>query len=216
MTDAHAAPHPGPEPGPDWDARYAAAEGGLFGEAPNQWLRMVLARPEVTPRSALLLADGDGRNGTWLAARGLTVTAVDVSAEATRRAEARDRAAGTAAERIAADLTGWDPGPRRWDMAALLYLQGPAALRREGLVRSAAALAPGGWLALEGFAVLPGVEIAGPGAARPGVRWRLEEALGWVPGLEVVEALAGHVLLDEGTTHRGLAQVIRLLLRAPG
>ena len=138
-------------PGPDWDAKYAAARGGLFGEAANAWLAMCLARPGVEAGSALCLADGDGRNGTWLAAQGVAVSAVDLSAEATRRAEARDRAAGVTAERRAADLFDWSPGGRAWDLVALICLQGPPALRRRGLELAAEALAPGGWLVLEGF-----------------------------------------------------------------
>ncbi|SFH92994.1 class I SAM-dependent methyltransferase [Albimonas pacifica] len=205
-------------PGPDWDARYAAAQGGLFGEAPNAWLAMCLARPGVAPRTALCLADGDGRNGTWLAARGLAVTAMDLSAEATRRAEARDRAAGVAAERLAADLFDWSPGPRRWDLAALICLQGPPALRRRGLETAAAALDPGGWLVLEGFGQGPADgPVSGPGPRAQALRWGADESLGWLEGagLELHEALEGTVRLDEGPLHQGLARMTRLLLRRP-
>ncbi len=196
--------------GPDWDARYAGAEGGLFGEAPSPWLRMGLARG-AAGRTALCLADGDGRNGTWLAARGWAVTGVDLSAEATRRACARDRAAGVTAERVAADLADWAPEGRVWDLTALIYLQGPPELRRRGLEAAAVATAPGGWLLAEGFGG-EGGDGPGPGAAR--LRWSAAEALGWLgPGWRVVEALEGTALLDEGPKHQGPARVMRLLLR---
>ncbi|WP_339950273.1 class I SAM-dependent methyltransferase [uncultured Albimonas sp.] len=205
-------------PGPDWDAKYAAARGGLFGEAPNAWLAMCLARPGAAPRSALSLADGDGRNGTWLAGRGLETSAVDLSAEATRRAEARDRAAGVRVARTAADLLDWSPGARRWDLAALICLQGPPALRRRGLSLAAEALAPGGWLVLEGFGPGPaGAPAEGPGPRAPDLRWSVDESLAWLSGegLEVHEALEGAVRLDEGPLHQGLARMTRLLLRRP-
>lgn len=201
-------------PGPDWDAKYAAAQGGLFGEGPNAWLVMCLARPGVAPRSALCLADGDGRNGTWLAGRGLAVTAMDLSAEATRRAQTRDRAAGARVERLTADLLAWSPAPRAWDLAALICLQGPPELRRRGLEVAAAALAPGGWLVLEGFGKGP---AGGPGPRAPALRWSVEECLGWLApeGLELHEALEGTVRLYEGPLHQGPARMTRLLLRRP-
>jgi len=198
-----------------WDARYGEADGGLFGEAPNDYLRMVMARPRIAPRRALMLADGDGRNGTWLATRGIAVTAVDLSAEATRRAKARDRAAGVRAERVCADLAVWSPpaGPG-FDLATVIYLQGPPRIRRRAVETAAAALRPGGWFLLEGFA-----KLAGPGPSvgpeEPSARYDLEELPDWIDGLSPVEALEGLVRLEEGPRHSGLAAVIRLLARRP-
>ena len=80
-----------------WDRRYRAAVAPPFGEAPNDYLRMICAHQDFTARSALCLADGDGRNGAWLAGQGLAVTAVDVSAVATDRPRA---GAGRAARRL--------------------------------------------------------------------------------------------------------------------
>ena len=198
---------------PDWDARYAAAEGGLFGEEPCEYLREAMARSDVAPRSALMLADGDGRNGTWVARQGVAVTAVDLSAEATRRARARDAAEAVAAERIAADLTRWEPGERRWEMATLVFLQGPASLRKLAIERARAALAPGGWLVVEGFAKAQATGAMGPDD--PDKLWSLDELADWTADLEPVEALAGRVRLDEGVRHQGPAAVIRLLARLP-
>lgn len=198
-----------------WDRHYAEARAPLFGDAPNAYLRAVLGRPDIRPRTALMLADGDGRNGTWLAAQGLSVTAVDHSAEATRLARARDRTAGVAAARIAADLADWCPDTgRRWDLATVLFLHGPVHLRRRAVETAAAAVAPGGWLVLEGFAKLAG---PGPGLGpeNPAHRYDLEELPDWIPGLAPMEALEGLVRLDEGTRHQGLAAVIRLAARRP-
>lgn len=195
----------------EWDRRYAEAQGGLFGDQPNLYLRAALARPDCAPGSALMLADGDGRNGTWLAAQGVAVTAVDLSPEATRRAEARDRAAGVSVAREVADLGGWSPGARRWDMAAILFLHGAEALRRRTVETAAAALAPGGWLVLEGFATAQAG--GGMGPDDPDKLYDLPELRRWIAGLALVEALTGVVALDEGPRHAGEAAVVRLLAR---
>lgn len=199
----------------DWDARYAAAQAPLFGDAPNVYLTMIAGRPDFAARSVLMLADGDGRNGTWAAARGMAVTAVDISGVATAQAAARDRAAGVSVERITANLMQWRPDPDRlWDAAAILFLQGPEAVRMRALRTAMDALAPGGWLILEGFDVAQGSRAMGPSDADR--LYDLDRLIAALDGWRVIEALRGLVRLDEGTAHRGEAMVVRLAARRPG
>ncbi|HIP78968.1 MAG TPA: class I SAM-dependent methyltransferase [Kiloniellaceae bacterium] len=199
-----------------WDARYADADAPLFGAAPNEYLRMVTARSDFDARSALCLADGDGRNGAWLARQGLTVTALDISAVATERALAFDRDNAVAVERLTADLDVWTaPEGRRWDLVTLLYLQAPGSTRARALELAAAALAPGGWLVVEAFAK---AQAAQPnmGPDNPDLLYDIAELRAATPGLTVVEALEGEVHLEEGSRHRGPAQVVRFAARRPG
>jgi len=196
-----------------WDKRYSAATEPPFGEAPNEYLRMVCARSDFAARSALCLADGDGRNGRWLAEQGLVVTGVDVSAVATERALALDRARGVAVERLTADLAEWTPpAGGAWDAVFVIYLQGTPDLRRRALAVAAAALAPGGWLVLEGFSKEQAAQ-AGMGPGDPDRLYDLAELRTACAGLQVVEALAGRVSLAEGARHRGDAEVVRFAAR---
>jgi SAM-dependent methyltransferase len=196
-----------------WDKRYRAAAEPPFGEAPNDYLRMICARPDFAARRALCLADGDGRNGRWLAAQGLEVTAVDVSAVATERALDLDRRSGANVTRLTADLADWAPAAgQSWDAVFVIYLQGTAALRRRALEVAAAALAPGGWLVVEGFSKAQAGR-PGMGPDDPDRLYDLAELSAAADGLEVIEALAGRVRLDEGPRHRGTAEVIRFAAR---
>ena len=70
-----------------WEGRFAVAD-YIFGKAPNYFL--VACKP-LLPRSgkALAIADGEGRNGVWLAEQGLDVVSVDFSPAAQRNATAR-------------------------------------------------------------------------------------------------------------------------------
>jgi hypothetical protein len=196
-----------------WDKRYRAAAEPPFGEAPNDYLRMICARSAFAAKTALSLADGDGRNGCWLAERGLSVTAVDVSAVATERALALDRRRGVAVERVTADLAVWTPEAGRvWDLVALIYLQGTSSLRRRALEIAAAALATGGWLVVEGFSKAQGPR-GSMGPDDPDRLYDLDEIHAAAKGLDVVEALTGRVRLDEGARHRGEAEVVRFVAR---
>ncbi|MFO0461789.1 MAG: SAM-dependent methyltransferase, partial [Burkholderiales bacterium] len=67
-----------------WNGRYGAP-GWLFGTEPNDTLA---ARADLfAPGDRVLcVADGEGRNSTWLAARGCRVVAFDLSEVALRKA----------------------------------------------------------------------------------------------------------------------------------
>ena len=198
----------------EWDARYAESDGPLFGSEPAASLRAALGRPDVRPTDALALADGDGRNARWLASLGMAVTAVDFSAEATRRAEAADKAAGLSVARFVADLRSWvPPEGRRWGLVAVIGLHGPADFRLAALRLAASAVAPGGWLLVEGFAAGEGGEI-GPGPREPSRRWRVDEIEPVLGGFVIHESLTGRALLREGPRHDGEARILRLLARA--
>ena len=61
---------------PRWDSRYET-DAFVFGEEPNIFLRDLAAG--LTPGKALCVADGEGRNGVWLAGQGHNVTAIDIA-----------------------------------------------------------------------------------------------------------------------------------------
>ena len=203
----------------DWNSRYAKAgtapDTRLFGDQPCEYVRTVLARSDFRPRSALCLADGDGRNGGWLAEQGLAVTAVDASTVATDLARDHDKARGVTVERIAADLAKWTPpAGRTWDAVFLMYLQCEAKVRLHAARTAAAALAPGGWFVAEGFAPA-GAGGRSLGPEDPDLLYEMTDLLDALPGLEIMEALKGRIRVDEGLRHRGEARVVRLLLRKP-
>ena len=198
---------------PDWDKKYAAGR-SPFGDHPNQYVRQILARSDFEARSALCLADGDGRNGTWLARQGLEVTAVDLSRIATDKGRERDGAAGVSVERVTADLAVWTPPPRHWQAVFVIYLQSEPEIRARALRLGADHLEPGGWLVVEGFAKpIAGRPDFGPDDAS--VLYDLSEIEAAVPSLSVIEAFAGRTRLDEGGRHQGEAEVVRFAARKP-
>lgn len=205
-------------PAPDWNARWAAGDGAsgarLYGAEANAYLRAAIGVLGA-PRSALLLADGDGRNSQYLAGLGVAATAVDLSEVATEQARAFDRKAGVEVERVAADLALWTPPEdRRWGAAIVLYLHTAPEIRARALGIAAAALAPGGWLLVEGFSTAQ-AERAGLGPDDPSKLYTLDALRRAASGLTILEALEGEALLDEGPKHQGLARVARLLARKP-
>ena len=87
-----------------WETRYAKHE-YAFGKAPNYFLES--CKP-LLPRSgrALAVADGEGRNGVWLAEQGLDVVSIDFSPSAQAKARALAAERGSMSMFASADVQG--------------------------------------------------------------------------------------------------------------
>ncbi len=160
MSHSHAHSH-SPSPAPDdpieftqefWDDRYRTA-GQLWSGQPNP--QFVTQAEDLVPGEALEAACGEGADAIWLARRGWTVTAVDVSAVALDRGAAAAAAAGAAAgdddvaRRITwqrEDLLTWVPEADRYDLVSAQFMHFPKADLEVMHRRLAAAVRPGGTL----------------------------------------------------------------------
>jgi SAM-dependent methyltransferase len=195
----------------NWDERYATPD-FLYGTNPNQYLRGQLFR--LAPGSKVLVAaDGEGRNGVWLAQQGHTVTSVDQSAVAQKKAIdlARDREVSV--EFVCADLSRWSPpSVSQYDAAIAIFAHFSAASRPGIHAALARAIRPGGLVILEAFHVKQlGRQSGGPKDRdmlyEPAV---LQRDFASLTTLELTE---GIVLLDEGAKHQGEGYVVRFVGR---
>ncbi|MBU6247273.1 MAG: methyltransferase domain-containing protein [Xanthomonadaceae bacterium] len=197
-----------------WNERYAG-EDFLFGTAPNAFLRAQQHRLPARG-SALAVADGEGRNGVWLAAQGLDVLAVDASdvGLAKSRRLAADR--GVTLTWELADLARWDFGRERFDVIAAIFIQfADPALRSRIFAGMKAALKPGGVLLLQGYRPEQ-LEYRTGGPSEPDHLYTepmLREAFG---DLHIEHLASYDAELDEGAGHRGMSALVDLVARKPG
>lgn len=196
-----------------WNERYSAP-GYLFGTDPNAFLAAQAHRLRPGMR-ALVLADGEGRNGVWLAERGLDVLSVDVSPAAQDKARALAAARGVQLRFAQADLATWDMGRADFDLVAAIFIQfAPPPLRDLLLARMQAALAPGGLLLLEGYRPEQlAYRTGGPPA--PEYMYTADLLRGAFAELTVLELVERDVVLDEGSAHRGMSALIDLVAQRP-
>lgn len=122
----------------EWDERYSGQD-LVWSVTPNQFVAAELS--DLTPRRAVDLAAGEGRNALWLAGRGWDVTAVDFSRVALEKG--RRLAGDTHVEWVCADATTWS-ADAPYDLVVIAYLQLPADQRRAAVRAGFAALRPGG------------------------------------------------------------------------
>lgn len=196
-----------------WDERYTAEE-YVYGTAPNRWLAQQEALLPRTGR-ALAVADGEGRNGVWLAGLGLEVTAVDASRVGQEKARALARERGCAARYhpVLADLESWDWPVDAFDAVALIYFHVGRDARRVLLRRLVASLAPGGLLVLECYTPRQ-LAFGTGGPSDPDQLYEPEELRRELAGLEILHLEERELELEEGLQHRGRSAVVRLLARA--
>lgn len=198
---------------PFWDERYSRS-GFLFGEAPNAFLKrqLHLLAPDM---SVLAVADGEGRNGVWLAEQGLQVHAVDasrVALEKSRRLAAR-RSVSLHWEE--ADLQTWTWPQAAYDVVVAIFTQfvGP-----EGRARQFAgirqALKPGGLLIMQGYTPRQLEYGTGgpPHAENMYTGALLRAAFGdW----DVLHLVEHDDVIEEGAGHCGMSALIDLVARKP-
>jgi SAM-dependent methyltransferase len=133
-----------------WDERFAP-EHYWFGTEPTPFLADQAQRlkPGMT---ALALADGEGRNGVWLARQGLKVTSVDLSPKGIAKAQRLAAQFGVQIETIQADLETWDWGAPRFDLVVGILFQFAGPAWRDGIFRAIKdVLKPGGLVMIQGY-----------------------------------------------------------------
>lgn len=133
-----------------WNTRFAAP-GYLFGTAPNRFLKSQQHRLRGGQR-ALSIADGEGRNGVWLARQGLDVTAIDFSPVALAKSRALADEAGVRLTLIEADIAAWKWPAAAFDVVVAIFFQFAGPELRAAIFRGIQdSLAPGGIVILQGY-----------------------------------------------------------------
>lgn len=195
-----------------WDERFGEP-GYAYGVEPNAFLAGCrhLLRPGM---SALAVADGEGRNGVWLAERGLEVLSVDASAVGLAKARALAAQRGVGLNTEQADLTVWEWPTERYDVVAAIFIHFPPESRARMHQAMFGALKAGGLLILEAFTP----EQLRYKSGGPPVKEMLYTAAMLREDFPEGETLLLEEKLTElaeGAYHRGQAAVVRLILRRP-
>jgi len=194
-----------------WQSRFAAP-GYLFGTAPNVFLK-THAHLLQKGQSALAVADGEGRNGVFMAEQGLDVLSVDFSQLAQDKARELARRRGVTLRFEQADMIGWRWPPNRFDVVAAIFIQftGPAG-REKMFAGIKQTLKPGGLLLMQGYRPKQLEYKTGgpPHVENLYTRDLLEQAFGDFAALDISEHDS---VIEEGSDHDGLSALIDLVGR---
>ena len=196
-----------------WDVRYAG-DAYLFGVTPNAFLTAQAGRL-WRGASVLAVADGEGRNGVWLAEHGLEVLSIDASPVAQEKAAKLAKQRGVRLQLECVDLETWAFPAAQFDVVAAIFVQfaGPDLRARmfDGMKR---ALKPGGLLLLEGYGPRQlEYRTGGPSNLENlYTEAMLLEAFG---DLQIVELRSYDAEIAEGDGHKGISALVDLVAVKP-
>jgi SAM-dependent methyltransferase len=198
-----------------WNGRYAT-DGFVFGTAPNDTLAAQAALFATGDR-VLCVADGEGRNSTWLAARGCVVTAFDIAERGLAKAAALAGERGVRVDfrQASTEDWGWDDPAcgAPFDAVVAVFVQFATPAQRAAMFEGfARALRPGGVLLLVGYGPLQMTyRTGGPGILEHlyGETTLREAFAGW----RIERLHRAQRALHEGSGHEGMSDVIELIAR---
>jgi SAM-dependent methyltransferase len=196
----------------DWDSRFAGEE-YLFGIEPADALKRHLPMLVDAGRT-LVVADGEGRNSTFLAQQGFEVVAQDYSPVAVAKAQKLAAQKSVEIEFRVSDIHDFDWTEEQYDNVVAIFIQFVAPDRQayvfEGLK---SALAPGGTLLLHGYTPEQINFGTGgpPNADHMYTRQMLDEAF---HDLDILVNRSYHAEISEGKGHSGMSALIDFVAKA--
>jgi 2-polyprenyl-3-methyl-5-hydroxy-6-metoxy-1,4-benzoquinol methylase len=194
-----------------WDERYSGEE-FHFGTEPNEFLvsQQGILKPGM---SCLAVADGEGRNGVWLAGQGLQVLSVDASTVAISKAKKLAEQRGVTLRFEQVDLTQWDWRENCFDVVAAIFIQfAPPGMREQMFAHIKRCLKPGGLLLLQGYTPRQlEYKTGGPSQAEnlytePLLRKEFAD-------MEILHLCEHDDVISEGAGHSGMSALIDMVAR---
>ncbi len=197
-----------------WDERYST-DAYIFGTAPNVFLasQAALIRPGMR---ALAIADGEGRNGVWLAGQGVQVHAVDVSPVALEKARKLAAERGVTLDFELADVLGWNWPQAAYDLVVAIFIQFAPPPERERIIEGIRrSLKPGGLLILQGYTPKQ-IEFATGGPPHAANMYTAGLLRDWFGDWDILHLHEHESFISEGSHHHGMSALIDLVARKPG
>ena len=196
-----------------WNDRYDRGD-YLFGTEPAQFIRdqQTLMQPG---QSALVIADGEGRNSTFMAQQGMQVTAMDVAENGLAKARALAEERGVKLSYQLADLRNWEWEAAAFDIVVAVFIQfAEPSFRKaifDGMKRT---VKPGGLILLHGFST--GQVHNSSGGPRVVENLYTTAILADAfADFDIIRLEAYDAELDEGPGHGGPAALVDLIARRP-
>lgn len=193
-----------------WNERFLASDDYIFGTAPNDFVARHAARFKAGMK-VLAVADGEGRNGVWMAEQGCEVWSVDgapaASAKARRLAEARK----VNMHVITQDISQWDWDAQQFDAVVGIFFQfANPKLRAKLFDGMKRAVKPGGLLMIEGYGMKQ-LEYKTGGPDIPDHLYTLplmQESFGDMK-IELLDEYDAEI--HEGPRHQGMSALVDLI-----
>ncbi|MEY3799381.1 MAG: hypothetical protein RLZZ406_682 [Pseudomonadota bacterium] len=134
-----------------WNQRFNKEE-FIFGKEPNEYLALQTRKYLKPNNKVLCIADGEGRNGVWLAKQGIKVVGFDASDIALSKAKQFAKDNQVEVKYSFSDTDSFDWQENEYDAVIAIFIQFADPAMRERIFKQVhQALKPAGILILQGY-----------------------------------------------------------------
>ena len=196
-----------------WNRRYEA-DGFLFGREPNAFVKSQAHLFEAG-LDVLSIADGEGRNGVFVARQGAKVTSVDFSEAALEKAQLLADEHGVEVAFEQRDVYSWDDVTTEYDVVLAIFIQFAPPEKRAKLFEDIKRLVkPGGLVVLQGYRPEQ-VEYKTGGPPNAENMYTSELLSDAFSDFEMLHLEEHDSVVDEGEGHSGISALIDMIARRP-
>lgn len=195
-----------------WNERYQAQD-YIFGVNPNDFIRAVtpLAAQDET---AFAPADGEGRNGVYLAQLGYDVSSVDVSNLAVDKAMALAAQHDVQINANVGDVFTHPLTDGQYDVVIVCFMHFMPEDHTAFMNRMQDCVKPGGLFIMEGYTV-DQIPLTSGGPKNPDMMMSREQLAREFASFDILLLQETRRQLSEGARHDGEAATVQLLARKP-
>ena len=195
-----------------WSQRFETKE-YIFGEIPNKYL--VSQRSQLKSGKVLAIADGEGRNGVWLAEQGLQVDSFDFIESAVTKAQKLASSRGVEVNAMCSDWQSFDWKPSEYDNVVGIFFQFVEPEGRAEIFKKIdQVLKPGGVLILQGYSTKQmDYNTGGPGKIDH--LYDADLLRNSFKNYEVIDLQVYEAEIHEGAAHKGMSGLVGYVARKP-
>jgi 2-polyprenyl-3-methyl-5-hydroxy-6-metoxy-1,4-benzoquinol methylase len=195
-----------------WNERFDKKE-FIFGKEPNEYLAQKARQYLQSGDRVLCIADGEGRNGVWLAKQGLSVVGFDVSDKALAKAKQLAFDNQVSITYSLCDSDGFDWQVNAYDAIVGIFIQFADPAMRSRIFRQVyAALKPGGIFILQGYTPKQ-LEYKTGGPSLIEHLYTEEMIRDLAQDFEILDLCSYEKELSEGARHAGMSALLGLTAR---
>ena len=189
-----------------WDQRFSEPN-YAYGKQPNAFIKDMSER---LPKDSKIgcFAEGEGRNGVYLAKMGHDVTILDQSDQGLNKAQQLAKDEGVSIETVQGDLTKMEMEPDQFDAAIMVFGHVPKqdqSFLMEQMIRS---VKPGGHILFEVYSE-DQLSYGTGGPKSTEMLYAAEDVLSWIRGYKCLHFYYGEAERNEGERHKGIGHVIQ-------
>ncbi len=192
-----------------WDQRFNVPE-YIYGTNPNDFLVEMVNH--IPKGRVLCLADGEGRNGVYLAKQGYTVTSVDQSSVGLKKAQDLATVHGVKIETVQADLADYPIEEGCWAGIISIFCHLPPSIRKDVHKRAVNGLASDGCFILEAYTPRQ-LQYKTGGPQSIDLLMDLPTLQQELNGLQIKHGKEIERQIEEGSYHSGLSAVVQIMAR---